>query len=64
MNYYTKELTSDLWRDFEAYFEYQGKCSGCWCMNHRLPIGLDIGGEPAKLSMNAYPHLRRGLSKT
>ena len=51
MNYYTKELTSKLWNDFEAYFNYQGKCSGCWCMNHRLPLGLDIEGEPAKLAM-------------
>ena len=51
MNIFTKPLSSDLWADFEAYFEYKGACSGCWCMNHRLPIGLDFEGEAAKLAM-------------
>jgi len=48
---YTKELCSDLWPDFEAYFEFGEKRSGCWCMNHRLPIGLDFKGEAAKSAM-------------
>ena len=46
-----KELSPELWSDFEAYFEYKDKCSGCWCMNHRLPIGLNFVGEAAKLAM-------------
>lgn len=50
-NIYTKFLSSELWHDFERYFEFKGKCSGCWCMNHRLPIGLDFEGEAAKLAM-------------
>ena len=51
MKIYTKELSKDLWRDFESFFEFKGKCSGCWCMNHRLPVGLDFEGEAAKLAM-------------
>jgi hypothetical protein len=51
MNFYVKELKPELWDDFQAYFNYQGKCSGCWCMNHRLPIGLNFEGEPARLAM-------------
>lgn len=46
-----KNLEASLWNDFVAYFEFKGKCSGCWCMNHRLPIGLDFEGEAAKLAM-------------
>lgn len=51
MSLITKELSPGLWKDFEAYFEYKGSCSGCWCMNHRLPIGLNFEGEAAKLAM-------------
>jgi GNAT superfamily N-acetyltransferase len=51
MSYYTKRLNGDLWNDFQSFFEFKGKCSGCWCMNHRLPIGLDFEGEAAKLAM-------------
>jgi len=51
MKLFTKTLSSDLWDDFQSYFEYDGSCSGCWCMNHRLPIGLDFEGEAAKLAM-------------
>lgn len=51
MKIFTRELTPDLWPAFQSYFEYKGKCSGCWCMNHRLPIGLNFEGESAKLAM-------------
>ena len=51
MKIYTKNLSDSLWSDFEKYFEFNGKCSGCWCMNHRLPLGLDFEGEAAKLAM-------------
>ena len=51
MNFYFKTLEKGLWKDFVAYFEFKGSCSGCWCMNHRLPIGLDFEGEAAKLAM-------------
>ena len=51
MNIYTKSLSKELWEDFEKYFESDGSCSGCWCMNHLLPIGLDFEGEAAKLAM-------------
>lgn len=51
MSYTSKPLSSELWNDFESYFEYKGSCSGCWCMNHRLPMGLDFEGEAAKLAM-------------
>lgn len=51
MSYFTKSLDKSLWEDFQSYFEYKGKCSGCWCMNHRLPMGLDFEGQAAKLAM-------------
>ena len=51
MNLYTKKLSAALWPDFEAYFNFEGKSSGCWCMNHRLPIGLNFEGEAARLAM-------------
>jgi hypothetical protein len=51
MIYFSKSLKSELWEDFRSYFEFDGSCSGCWCMNHRLPIGLDFEGEGAKLGM-------------
>jgi len=51
VNLFTKELTAELWSDFQAYFDFKGKSSGCWCMNHRLPMGLNFEGEPAKLAM-------------
>jgi hypothetical protein len=51
MDVYTKELCAALWSDFEAYFDFKGKSSGCWCMNHRLPIGLNFEGEAARLAM-------------
>ncbi len=57
-NIYTKELTPELWNDFESYFEF-GSCSGCWCMNHRLPVGLDFDGEAAKLAMKQLVESKR-----
>lgn len=51
MKYFSKNLNKELWNDFESYFEFDGSCSGCWCMNHRLPMGLDFEGEAAKLAM-------------
>ncbi|MBP9707351.1 MAG: hypothetical protein KBD78_06870 [Oligoflexales bacterium] len=51
MNLYTKELSPNLWADFEKYFDFGGLSSGCWCMNHRLPIGLNFEGEAARLAM-------------
>ena len=51
MKIQTHPLTPERLKDFEAYFEYAGTCSGCWCMNHRLPTGLDFEGEAAKLAM-------------
>lgn len=53
MDYFLKPLSKDLWQDFENYFNYQGKCSGCWCLNHRLPIEEEIEGEPARAAMKA-----------
>ena len=47
----SKSLSNELWSDFAAFFEFDGGCSGCWCMNHRLPMGLDFEGEAAKLAM-------------
>ena len=56
---YLKELSPELWSDFAAYFEYKDKCSGCWCMNHRLPIGLAFEGEAAKLAMKQLIESKR-----
>ncbi len=58
-NFSRKFLKADLWKDFEAYFEYRGNCSGCWCMNHRYPMGLDVEGEAAKLSMKQLVETNR-----
>jgi len=51
MTFTTKPLSPELWEDFQAYFTYQGNPSGCWCMNHRLPIGCDFEGEAARLAI-------------
>jgi ribosomal protein S18 acetylase RimI-like enzyme len=59
MNIITKKLNNDLWDDFKNYFEFRGRCSGCWCMNHRLPIGLDFEGEAAKLAMQQLVETNR-----
>ena len=59
MGLYTKELLPEMWTDFEAYFEYKGSCSGCWCMNHRMPVGLDFEGEAAKLAMKQLIQSKR-----
>ncbi len=46
----TKVLAPALWPDFEAFFQ-SPPCGGCWCMNHRLPMGLNFEGEAARLAM-------------
>jgi ribosomal protein S18 acetylase RimI-like enzyme len=56
---FTKALSPELWEDFEAYFDYQGKASGCWCMNHRLPVGCDFEGEAARLAMQQLVQHRK-----
>ncbi|MCX6118584.1 MAG: hypothetical protein NT027_13660 [Proteobacteria bacterium] len=55
----SRELVPALWPQFEAYFEFKGSCSGCWCMNHRLPSGLDFVGEAAKLAMKQLVETKR-----
>lgn len=50
MDFTAKFLDASCWADFVSYFEFGGS-SGCWCMNHRLPIGLEFEGEAAKLAM-------------
>ena len=47
----TRPLTRDDWPAFEAFFTFGGSTSGCWCMNHRAPMGLDVVGDAARLSM-------------
>lgn len=59
MKIQTQPLSPERLKDFEAYFEYEGSCSGCWCMNHRLPIGLDFEGEAAKLAMRQLIQSKR-----
>lgn len=51
MEFVTKDLSPELWPAFEAYFNFKGRSSGCWCMNHRLPMGLNFEGEAARLAM-------------
>ena len=41
-----KPLEPALWPKLEAFFRAE-KCSGCWCMNHRLSPGTSLEGEPA-----------------
>lgn len=53
MNLTFEALSPAHWKDLEAYFEFRGRSSGCWCMNHRMPIGLDVEGEPARATMKA-----------
>lgn len=56
---FTRSLAPGLWSDFVAYFEFQDSCGGCWCMNHRLPSGLDFDGEAAKLAMKQLVETQR-----
>lgn len=59
MSLFTKELAPELWSDFQAYFDYKGNASGCWCMNHRLPIGLNFEGEAARLAIKQLVESKR-----
>lgn len=59
MNFVAKKLEPNLWKDFESFFEFGGKVSGCWCMNHRLPIGLNFEGDAAKLAMKQLVEKKR-----
>ena len=46
----TKVLTPDLLPSLVHFFQTE-KCSGCWCMNHRLKPGDVLEGEPARLAL-------------
>jgi GNAT superfamily N-acetyltransferase len=46
----TKELVPSLLPALEQFFRAE-KCSGCWCMNHRLKSGEVVEGEPARLAL-------------
>lgn len=46
----TKELDPSLLPALEHFFRAE-KCSGCWCMNHRLKPGKVLEGEPARLEL-------------
>ncbi len=51
-----KELTPELWKDFESLFGERGACGGCWCMYWRQPRGEkwdDVKGAQAKERMKA-----------
>jgi GNAT superfamily N-acetyltransferase len=37
--YKFKEISSELWPDFEKLFGKNGACGGCWCQWWRLPKG-------------------------
>ncbi len=38
-HYKFKEVTSELWGDFEKLFGENGACGGCWCQSWRIPQG-------------------------
>lgn len=48
----TKVLEPKLWSDLEQFFLAE-KCSGCWCMNHRVKPGESLEGESARLALAA-----------
>jgi GNAT superfamily N-acetyltransferase len=52
-----KEVSSELWPDFEKLFGRNGACGGCWCQWHRLPKGGKLWestkGAKAKIMMKA-----------
>lgn len=56
---YTQFLKADLWPDLEAFFEYDNRCSGCWCVNHHLPAGLDFEGTAAKAVLKTWVESER-----
>lgn len=40
-----KEVSPDLWKDFEILFGEKGGCGGCWCQWWRLPHGGKLWEE-------------------
>ena len=40
-----KEVSSELWGDFEKLFGDNGACGGCWCQWWRLPKGGKLWDE-------------------
>jgi GNAT superfamily N-acetyltransferase len=51
-----RELTPELWPDFEKLFGPNGGCAGCWCMWWRVLEGerfMDIQGAEAKRRQKA-----------
>jgi GNAT superfamily N-acetyltransferase len=49
-----KELSPELWHDFEKLFGSNGACGGCWCMSWRIEKHekwKDIKGDIAKKRM-------------
>ncbi|HYE79150.1 MAG TPA: GNAT family N-acetyltransferase, partial [bacterium] len=50
-----RELTPDLWPQFETLFGDKGACGGCWCMYWRVEKGGKtwdaMTGDPAKAAM-------------
>lgn len=51
-----KELSAALWPELERFFTAE-ECSGCWCMNHRVPSGVTLQGEPARLALADWTRL-------
>jgi GNAT superfamily N-acetyltransferase len=43
--YKFKEVSSELWPDFEKLFGKNGACGGCWCQWWRLPRGGQLWQE-------------------
>lgn len=50
----TRELSPELWPEFEKLFGANGACGGCWCMSWRIAKGEkweDVKGPTAKRRM-------------
>jgi GNAT superfamily N-acetyltransferase len=43
--YIFKEVSAELWADFEKLFGDNGACGGCWCQWWRLPRGGKLWDE-------------------
>lgn len=39
LKYTFKEITPELWEDFETLFGANGACGGCWCQHWRVSKG-------------------------
>jgi len=37
-----REITPELWPDFEKLFGANGACGGCWCQSWRVPTGKQL----------------------